>query len=226
MLRQDTSHYLPISSRKETSNCRRKTSLEIPSYYHFHVSQLSLLSIVRIRHFEFKWCSQGQVPTIDRFMVFYQLQSNLGFFSFASCRVAKTILISPPKSFHGTKDKFFYIREEVIPIAMTFYTPGVIEKKTISVPKSAKWYRDLLALPNQYFGENTLVATGLSDRWPQDSVEKDLYHRAFPACSRMMGARPLREGEQMWYDHIPVNFMYPRTEIFATPQLEMKVRLT
>ncbi|KAJ0948340.1 hypothetical protein HanRHA438_Chr01g0026101 [Helianthus annuus] len=181
-------------------------------------------------------CSQGQVPTIDRFRVFYQLQSNLGLFSFASCGVAKKILISAPKSFHGRKDKFFYIHEEVIPIAMTFRTPEVIEKKILSVPKSAEWYRDLLALPNQYFGENTLVATGMSDRWPQDSVEvpiflqdgveKDLYHRAFPACSGIMGARQLREGEQMWYDQIRGNSCTCAQSYLLHPQLEMKVRLT
>ncbi|KAJ0564135.1 hypothetical protein HanOQP8_Chr07g0260431 [Helianthus annuus] len=95
----------------------------------FHISQLSPTGMVRIRHFEFVCRSQGEEPTIDKFRVFYQLQSNLGFFSFA-LRVVKKILITPPppKSFHDWKMKFFFIREEVIPVDMEF-------RQSASIPK-------------------------------------------------------------------------------------------
>ncbi|KAF5781226.1 hypothetical protein HanXRQr2_Chr11g0480991 [Helianthus annuus] len=71
----------------------------ILQYYGFHISQMSLMGMVRMRHFEFVCRSQGEEPTVDKFRIFYQLQSNMGFFSFALC-AAKKILISPPKSFH------------------------------------------------------------------------------------------------------------------------------
>ncbi|MFS7898544.1 hypothetical protein Hanom_Chr03g00235561 [Helianthus anomalus] len=55
--------------------------------------------MVRVRHFEFVCRSQGLEPTVEKFRVFYQLISNLGFFSYA-LRNVKKILINPPKSFH------------------------------------------------------------------------------------------------------------------------------
>ncbi|MFS7895258.1 hypothetical protein Hanom_Chr00s002579g01701721 [Helianthus anomalus] len=56
--------------------------------------------MVRVRHFKFAYRSQGLDPTVDWFRVFYHLQCNLGFFSFAMCGVAKNVLINPPKSYH------------------------------------------------------------------------------------------------------------------------------
>ncbi|KAJ0592099.1 hypothetical protein HanHA300_Chr03g0080931 [Helianthus annuus] len=79
----------------------------ILQYYSFHISQLSPMGIVRVWNFEFVCRSQGEEPTVDKFRAFYQLQSNMGFFSFA-LRSAKKILINPPKSFHDRKMKFFF----------------------------------------------------------------------------------------------------------------------
>ncbi|MFS7966205.1 hypothetical protein Hanom_Chr09g00771111 [Helianthus anomalus] len=64
------------------------------------------MGMVRIRHFEFARRSHGEEPTVDKFKVFYQFQSNMGFFSFA-LRGANKILIIPPKSFQDWKMKFF-----------------------------------------------------------------------------------------------------------------------
>ncbi|MFS7902795.1 hypothetical protein Hanom_Chr01g00015501 [Helianthus anomalus] len=38
---------------------------EIPSYYRFHVSHLSPLGMVRVRHFKFSCRSQGLDPIVD-----------------------------------------------------------------------------------------------------------------------------------------------------------------
>ncbi|MFS7911780.1 hypothetical protein Hanom_Chr02g00122121 [Helianthus anomalus] len=46
-------------------------------------------------------------PTVDRFRVFYKLHCSQGFYSFAQRQSAKKILLSPPKSFHEWKPKFF-----------------------------------------------------------------------------------------------------------------------
>ncbi|KAM0035610.1 hypothetical protein Hdeb2414_s0015g00448381 [Helianthus debilis subsp. tardiflorus] len=115
-------------------------------FYGFHISQLSPVGMVKIRHFEFVCRSQGQEPTIDKFRAFYQLIQNLGFYYFG-LRGAKKILINPPKSFHDRKMKFFFIREEVIPIAMIFREPDVIEKEELPIPKAADWYMRLWRLP-------------------------------------------------------------------------------
>ncbi|KAJ0789568.1 hypothetical protein HanPI659440_Chr05g0205081 [Helianthus annuus] len=96
-------------------------------YYGFHISQLSPPSMVRVRHFEFIYRCHDIEPTVEKFRVFYQLIWNLGFYSFDKRASAKKILLNPPKSFHDWKQKFFFIREEVIPIAMIFRAPDTIE---------------------------------------------------------------------------------------------------
>ncbi|MFS7968191.1 hypothetical protein Hanom_Chr09g00794601 [Helianthus anomalus] len=105
------------------------------------------MGMMRVRHFEFVCRSQGEEPTLDKFSFFYQLQSNMGFFSF-TLRAAKKILINPPKSFHDWKMKFFFIRAEVILMAMQFRGMGPIPKEEIKVPRGAAWYENLMALPN------------------------------------------------------------------------------
>ncbi|KAJ0680507.1 hypothetical protein HanPI659440_Chr16g0624981 [Helianthus annuus] len=120
---------------------------------------MSPMSMMRVRHFDFVCRSQGEEPIVDKFGIFYQLQSNMGFFSFALCAAMK-ILISPPKSFHDWKIKFFFIRAEVIPMAMEFRGMGPIPKDEMKVPRDAAWYENLMALPNWVFDEQVLVAVG------------------------------------------------------------------
>ncbi|KAJ0596197.1 hypothetical protein HanRHA438_Chr04g0164731 [Helianthus annuus] len=81
--------------------------LDILGYYKFHISQLNPMGMVRIRHFEFLCRSMHIKPTVDRFRVFYQLHCSQGFYSFAQRPTAQKILLSPPKSFHEWKHKFF-----------------------------------------------------------------------------------------------------------------------
>ncbi|KAM0035403.1 hypothetical protein Hdeb2414_s0015g00445971 [Helianthus debilis subsp. tardiflorus] len=104
-------------------------------------------------------------PTVEKFLAFYQLISNIGFYSFDNRGVAKKILISPPKSFHDWKMKFFFIREEVMPIAMIFRESDKIEKEELPILKGSDWYMNLLVTPNRIFGEQVLVEAGMSDKW-------------------------------------------------------------
>ncbi|KAM0007766.1 hypothetical protein Hdeb2414_s0011g00373941 [Helianthus debilis subsp. tardiflorus] len=181
--------------------------------------------MVRICHFEFVCRSQGLETAVEKFRVSYQLISTMGFFSFA-LRNMKKILINPPKSFHEWKMKFFFIREEVIPIAM-FREPNAIPKEDTPIPKKASWYDKLMATPNRVFGEQVLVADGMSDRWPEWSKEVPvlllngeevaLYKSAFQTFSGAMGVRPLRDDEEFWYERIKTNFMFAPAELFANP---------
>ncbi|KAF5802319.1 hypothetical protein HanRHA438_Chr06g0267361 [Helianthus annuus] len=132
-------------------------------FYGFHISQMCPTRMIRVRHFEFLCRSQGIEPTIEKFRAFYQLIRNIGFYSFGNCGAAKKILISPPKSFHDWKMKFFFIREEVMPIAMIFRESDKIEKEELPIPKGADWYMNLLATPNRIFVEHVLVAAAMSD---------------------------------------------------------------
>ncbi|MFS7961947.1 hypothetical protein Hanom_Chr08g00720911 [Helianthus anomalus] len=185
-----------------------------------HISQMSPPRMVRVRHFEFLCRSHGIEPTVERCRAFYQLIRNMGFYSFASRGSAKKILMNPPKSFHDLKQNFFFIREEVIPIAMTFRSPDVIEKEELAIPKKDDWYVKLTATPNRVFGENILVTARMSDPWPareQGSSEVRLYQAAFPTYGGSMGVRPLEAGEQYWYDEIKGHFMFPVAGAFADP---------
>ncbi|MFS7930189.1 hypothetical protein Hanom_Chr04g00341171 [Helianthus anomalus] len=197
-------------------------------HYNFHLSQMSPPGMVRVRHFEFLCRSHGIGPTVEKFRAFYQLQRTMGFFSFASRGAAKKILLNPPKSFHDWKPKFFFIREEVLPIAMPFrdWTEAVL-KEDLPIPKNARWYQQLTPTPNRVFGENVLVAARMSDQWSPDSKEvpvlkigdqeAHLYQAAFATFGGSMGVRPLREDEESWYEQIRGNFMYPVADAFATP---------
>ncbi|KAJ0680723.1 hypothetical protein HanPI659440_Chr16g0627551 [Helianthus annuus] len=166
-------------------------------FYGFHISQISPAGMVRVRHFEFLCRSQGMEPTVEKFRAFYQLIRNIGFYSFGNRGATKKILIGPPKSFHDWKMKFFFIREEVMPIAMIFRESNKIDKEELPIPKGGGWYMNLLATPNRIFGENVLVAAQMSDKWPETSVEvpvlkfngeeAQLYQGAFPTFSGSMG---------------------------------------
>ncbi|KAM0008974.1 hypothetical protein Hdeb2414_s0100g00793331 [Helianthus debilis subsp. tardiflorus] len=178
----------------------------------FHISQLSPMGMVKIRHFEFVCRSQGLEPSVDKFRVFYQLIRNMGFYSFAQ-RGAKKILIYPPKSFHDWKMKFFVIREELMPIAMLFRESDRIEKEELPIPKAEDWYMRLMATPNRVFGEQVLVVAGMSDKWPARSKEVPV----IMFNGEAMGVRLLGDGEVFWYEQIQDNFMYPPAGSFASP---------
>ncbi|KAF5818583.1 hypothetical protein HanRHA438_Chr02g0068131 [Helianthus annuus] len=119
--------------------------------------------MVRVRHFEFLCRSHEIEPTVERFRAFYQLIRNMGFYSFGNRGSAKKILLNPPKIFHDWKQKLFFIREEVLPIAMIFHAPNVIEKEELPILKGGAWYLKLTATPNRIFGENVLVVAQMSD---------------------------------------------------------------
>ncbi|KAJ0894425.1 hypothetical protein HanPSC8_Chr09g0388941 [Helianthus annuus] len=96
----------------------------ILQFYGFHISQMSPPWMVQVRH-------------LNSFVELMVL--NLPWKG-----AAKKILLNPPKSFHDWKPKFFYIREEVIPIAMTFRAwSEPILKKDLPIPKHENWYQQL-----------------------------------------------------------------------------------
>ncbi|KAJ0819284.1 hypothetical protein HanPSC8_Chr16g0694351 [Helianthus annuus] len=140
----------------------------------------------------------------------------MGFYSFGNLGSAKKILLNPPKSFHDWKHNFFFIRKEVIPIAMIFRAPDTIEKEELPIPKGEAWYLKLTATPNRIFGENVLVAVQMSDQWPAESNEVPVLKFQDRGC-KSMGVHTLEPGEQYWYEHIKGHFLYPLAGAFANP---------
>ncbi|MFS7945103.1 hypothetical protein Hanom_Chr06g00520041 [Helianthus anomalus] len=152
----------------------------------------------------------------------------MGFYSFA-LRNVKKILINPPKIFHDWKMKFLFIREEVMPIAMIFRPSGKIEKEDTPIPKKETWYDNLMPTINRVFGEQVLVAVGMSDKWPErsnevlvlllDGEEQALYQSAFKTFAGNMGVRPLCDGEEFWYKQIKPRFICALAEPFVNPRI-------
>ncbi|KAM0066269.1 hypothetical protein Hdeb2414_s0002g00046731 [Helianthus debilis subsp. tardiflorus] len=151
----------------------------------------------------------------------------MGFFSFASRGAAKKILLNPPKSFHDWKPKFFFIREEVLPIAMPFRDwTEAIPKEDLPIPKNPRWYQELTPTPNRVFGENVLVAAKMSDQWSPSSKEVPVLNiddqgATLSSCLLHIWwfhcVRPVRDDEESWYDQIKGNFMFPAADAFASP---------
>ncbi|MFS8021026.1 hypothetical protein Hanom_Chr16g01422641 [Helianthus anomalus] len=114
-----------------------------------------------------------------------------------------------------------------MPIAMIFRESDEILKEDLPLPKKEMWYMRLTATPNKVFGEQVLVAAGMSDRWPARSEEvpvlllngevKQLYQAAFTTFGEAMGVRPLESGEAYWYEQIKDNFMYHPAGVFSNP---------
>ncbi|KAM0035383.1 hypothetical protein Hdeb2414_s0015g00445731 [Helianthus debilis subsp. tardiflorus] len=123
--------------------------------------------------------------------------------------------------------KFFFIREEVMPIAMIFRESDKIEKEELPILKGSDWYMNLLVTPNRIFGEQVLVEAGMSDKWLElsegvpvlkfNGEEGQLYQAAFSTFGGSMGGRPLQAGEAYWYEQIKGNFLYPPAGVFANP---------
>ncbi|KAJ0700210.1 hypothetical protein HanOQP8_Chr10g0365121 [Helianthus annuus] len=182
--------------------------------------------MVRVRHFEFLCRPQGLEPSIAHFRVFYQLIRNMGFYSFALRNVKNILITPPPKSFHNWKTMFFFIWEEVMPIAMVFRPPGEIEKEDTPIPKKEAWYDNLMPTPNRVFVEQVLIAAGMSGKWPARSKEvlvllfngeeQALYQSAFKTFGGSMGVKPLESSEPYWYKRIKDNFLYPLAGSFAS----------
>ncbi|KAF5813714.1 hypothetical protein HanXRQr2_Chr03g0101971 [Helianthus annuus] len=100
-----------------------------------------------------------------------------------------------------------------------------MDKEDIPIPKKVAWCDKLFATLNRVFGEQVLVAAGMSDKWPEQSREVPvlllngeevaLYQSAFQTFGRAMGVKPLCDDEEFWYEQIKPNFMFAPAEMFA-----------
>ena len=149
--------------------------IEILHYYQIHISQLSPMGMVRIRHFEFLCRAHDLEPTVEKFRVFYQLQCALGFYSFGQRQGAKKILTAPPKAFPEWKQNFFYIKAAVVPLKMAFRAGDDILLEVQPIPHNEVWYQELREIPNIGLVERALVAAGMSIMWRPERRERPVY---------------------------------------------------
>ncbi|MFS7912659.1 hypothetical protein Hanom_Chr02g00132521 [Helianthus anomalus] len=161
-------------------------------------------------------------PTVDRFRVFHQMHCSQGFYSFIQRASAKKILLSPPKSFHDWKLKFFFIKSGVISMKMVSRGKEEVATEMIQTPYSEAWYQDikdvtLIALP-----EKTMVRAAISLCWRMNREDKPVYMEGHSIvslyvvsfkreCGRM-AIVPKRDDEELWYLQIVKNFILSRDE--------------
>ncbi|MFS7995855.1 hypothetical protein Hanom_Chr12g01122961 [Helianthus anomalus] len=91
---------------------------------------------------------------------------------------------------------------------MQFRVTGPIPKEEMRVPHGVAWYESMMVLPNRFFGEQVLVAAGMSDKWPEDCES---------VLVLLLDGEALRDWEEFWLEQIRPNFMYARIEAFAIP---------
>ncbi|KAJ0800043.1 hypothetical protein HanPI659440_Chr03g0098411 [Helianthus annuus] len=140
---------------------------EILTKYCIHISQVNALGLPRVTHFEFICRAQKLVPTVEMFNIFYYVTYS---------RTTNVLPCSrdPPKSFHDWKNKFFYIREGVIPIDMYYRVehkgvPKVVLVDSCDDCAGSGIKPSQRFLPRFQLGEKALVAAGMSLLWvPRD----------------------------------------------------------
>ncbi|KAM0039934.1 hypothetical protein Hdeb2414_s0012g00387801 [Helianthus debilis subsp. tardiflorus] len=181
---------------------------------------MHLISMVRVRHFEFVCRTMHIEPTVPRFRVFHQMHCTQGFYSFVQRASAKKILLNLPKSFHDWKQKFFFIKTGVIPMRMSFRGREDVSTETIQTPVDEIWYQDLKDVPMISLPEKAFVGASMSLNWRMDREEKPVYMEngkivslyvvAFEREGGKMATIAKKPDEELWYHRIVKNFVLPR----------------
>ncbi|KAM0028547.1 hypothetical protein Hdeb2414_s0018g00515181 [Helianthus debilis subsp. tardiflorus] len=123
---------------------------DVLTRYWIHISQVNILGLPRITHFEFICRAQKIEPTFEMFSVFYYVTYTGGFYSFNYCTTGVLPCSrDPPKSLHDWKHKFFYIRRGVIPIVMHYRSESEGEPTvTVFIAfADEEWYKTLVRRP-------------------------------------------------------------------------------
>ncbi|KAJ0702773.1 hypothetical protein HanPI659440_Chr14g0543461 [Helianthus annuus] len=135
---------------------------DLLEYYRIHLSQLSLLGMVRVRHFEYCFQSQEIEPTVEkvpailpaasptRVLFFFSLRTGafkilpnppkgftlLGFYSFSlSVPVRLKFFRILPRVLPSGNQSFFYVKEAAVACKHHFMSVfGPIPKEKITIP--------------------------------------------------------------------------------------------
>ncbi|KAJ0858820.1 hypothetical protein HanRHA438_Chr13g0605491 [Helianthus annuus] len=177
------------------------------------------IGMVRVRHFEFVCRTMHIEPTVPRFRVFHQMHCSQGFYSFVQRASAKKILLQPPKSFHGWKQKFFFIKVGVIPMRMMFWGKEDVPTETIQTPVDENWYQDLKDVPSIALPEKALVGASMRLNWRMNQEDKPVYMEgdkvvslyvvAFEREGGEMATIAKKTDEELWYHRTVRNFVLP-----------------
>ncbi|KAM0023947.1 hypothetical protein Hdeb2414_s0022g00610131 [Helianthus debilis subsp. tardiflorus] len=182
-------------------------------------SQINLVGMLRITHFEFICPAHHLIPSAYMFNVFYYVSCPVSFYSFNS-RTANVLPCSkdpPPKSLHDWKHKFFYIRRGVIPINMHYHhrEEGIPKLLVVSYADEQS-YKTLTKQPTAMLqlDEKALVAAGMSMLWAPTNPRGayGFINALDPKVGGEMVTRLFPERVLPWLEQIKDYFDHPTEE--------------
>ncbi|MFS8034490.1 hypothetical protein Hanom_Chr17g01581731 [Helianthus anomalus] len=195
---------------------------EVLTGYGLHISQINALGLPRLTHFEFICWASHVDPTFEKFNTFYFVTYTSGFYSFNSrTGGVEPCSRDPPNSLHDWKQKFFYIRRDVIPIDMHYRleSEGILRVNVSIDFTEQEWYNVLTRKVTSIIQleDWALVAAGMSMLWASQNPRGFLVYgyRGKGILAVLTVVASLPEGRPLWLDQIRDNFLHPSTEILA-----------
>ncbi|KAI3787113.1 hypothetical protein L1987_41332 [Smallanthus sonchifolius] len=197
---------------------------QLLTFYQVYISQMHPMGICRATHFEFSCRALGVEPTCGRFNVFYKMVLRDSWFSFVGREgKVKSHITKAPSSFHEWKERFFYVKRDVIPLVMNVRsaTDSFFEPALESF-EGQDWYVALAANPAEIktLRESALVAVGMSrvwkfpDRVPHYAIGyrvDRVYGILFNKPDGRMAWSELASSEPSVLERWKDNFLHPRS---------------
>ncbi|KAJ0622338.1 hypothetical protein HanIR_Chr01g0018881 [Helianthus annuus] len=199
--------------------------------YGLHISQINAIGLPHITHFEFVCRAHRIDPTFEMFNVFYSVTYANGFYSFNARTGVAPVCSVPLKSLHDWKQKFFYIRRDVIPVDMHYRSVGEgIPKVDVLVGFAEEdWYKKLThkATAISQLEEMALVGAGMSLLWvPKNPLGVPVYgyqgkfgysliNVLDPKAAGAMVEAIQEDGKPTWLNQIRGRFLHPTDESFT-----------
>ncbi|GJX76146.1 hypothetical protein Tco_0322957 [Tanacetum coccineum] len=104
---------------------------DILGYYKIHLSQLSVIGVAKVSHFEINCHVLNIIPTVNLFRVFYVPSYNSGWMSFSQ-RPGKNTPQCYTKQLNSLKiwnNRFFWVDEKVFPTVLAWCTAATKDDK-------------------------------------------------------------------------------------------------
>ncbi|MFS7992569.1 hypothetical protein Hanom_Chr12g01083851 [Helianthus anomalus] len=177
--------------------------------YRLHISQINVIGLPRITHFEFVCRAHRIEPTFEMFNVFYSVTYASGFYSFQARTGVAPVCSFPLKGVHDWKQKFFYIRRGVIPVDMYYrgVNDGLPKVDVMEGYAAQDWYKRIThkATAISQLDEMALVAAGMSLLWvPKHPLGQPVYS--------YQGKWYPKDGKPTWLDQIRGRFLHPTAD--------------
>ncbi|GJY31739.1 ankyrin repeat-containing protein [Tanacetum coccineum] len=143
------------------------------TYYHIHISQLSVIGAAKVSHFEVLCRAHGFEPTVGLFRCLYVNSKNKGWMSFSKRPGNDAVCyIKPLDSLKNWNDRFFWVDAFAYPASFPWNTSKSVPKDPF--PKSFKFnaehYATLVAHPAPFhkYPKPFLCLVGISRYYTLD----------------------------------------------------------